>query len=111
MNIEEQALSVFRTPPCHYNCAQAVCAALGRRDLLEAMQFCGGGKAPGGMCGALYAAVESCPPEKRSELSRHFVDKLGYSTCHALKKEGRIPCPVCVATAASLGALGLGFRA
>ena len=30
MNIEEKALSTFRTAPWRHTCAQAVCAALGR---------------------------------------------------------------------------------
>ena len=41
MNIEEKALSTFRTAPWRHNCAQAVCAALGREDLLETVSSCG----------------------------------------------------------------------
>lgn len=57
MNIEEEALSTFRTAPWRHNCAQAVCAALGREDLLETVSSCGTGKAPDGLCGALYGAL------------------------------------------------------
>lgn len=90
MNIEEKALSTFRTAPWRHNCAQAVCAALGREDLLETVSACGTGKAPDGLCGALYGALLCTPVESREELRRRFVEKLGYSYCRELKKRG--PC-------------------
>lgn len=69
MNIEEKALSTFRTAPWRHNCAQAVCAALGREDLLETVSSCGTGKAPDGLCGALYGALLCTPVQSREELS------------------------------------------
>ena len=107
MSVEEKALSTFRTEPYFHNCAQAVCAALGREDLLEAVSACGTGKAPDGVCGALYGAVLCAPEHAREAVKKAFVEKLGYSRCRELKKEGRVPCRDCVATAASL-AFGLG---
>lgn len=53
MNIEEKALSMFRAEPYRYNCAQTVCAALERMDLVEPLSACSGGRAPDGLCGAL----------------------------------------------------------
>ena len=49
----EIALSQFRKP---YNCAQTVYAAFkgGDAEGLEELSKCGGGKAPEGLCGALY---------------------------------------------------------
>ena len=100
MNVEEKALSTFRTEPWRHNCAQAVCAALGREDLLEAVSACGTGRAPDGVCGALYGALLCTPVQSREELKRQFVEKLGYSHCRELKKEGCVPCRDCVASAA-----------
>lgn len=100
MNVEEKALSTFRTEPWRHNCAQAVCAALGREDLLEAVSACGTGRAPDGVCGALYGALLCTPVQSREELKRRFVEKLGYSHCRELKKEGCVPCRDCVASAA-----------
>ena len=77
MNIEEKALSTFRTAPWRHNCAQAV-------------------------CGALYGALLCTPVQSREELRRRFVEKLGYSHCRELKKEGSVPCRDCVASAAVL---------
>lgn len=102
MNVQEKALSTFRTEPWRHNCAQAVCAALGREDLLEAVSACGTGKAPDGVCGALHGALLCTPVQSREELKRRFVEKLGYSHCRDLKREGRVPCRDCVATAAFL---------
>lgn len=102
MNIEEKALSTFRTAPWRHNCAQAVCAAQGREDLLETVSSCGTGKAPDGLCGALYGALLCTPVQSREELRRRFVEKLGYSHCRELKKEGSVPCRDCVASAAVL---------
>lgn len=102
MSIEEKALATFRTAPWRHNCAQAVCAAVGREDLLEAVSSCGTGKAPGGLCGALYGALLCAPERSRDELKRRFVEKLGYSHCRELKREGRVPCRDCVAYGALL---------
>lgn len=102
MNVEEKALATFRTGPWFYNCSQAVCAALGRDDLLEAVSSCGTGKAPEGLCGALYGALLCVPDHAREKLKRRFVEKLGYSHCRELKREGCVSCRECVATAALL---------
>lgn len=102
MNVEERALATFRTDLWRHNCAQAVCAAVGREDLLEAVSACGTGRAPDGMCGALYGALLCAPEHSREELKRRFVEKLGYSHCRELKREGRVSCRDCVASAASL---------
>lgn len=102
MNVGEKALATFRTEPWRHNCAQAVCAALGREGLLEAVSACGTGRAPGGLCGALHGALLCTPAQSREELRRRFVEKLGYSHCRELKREGCVSCRDCVASAASL---------
>lgn len=97
----EQALSTFRQPPYMYNCAQTVCAAFGRDDLLEAMKACGGGRAPEGTCGALYGAMQVAP-EKADEIKEAFCAAIGATECNKLKGEHRVPCQTCVQTAAEL---------
>lgn len=101
MNAIDQALSTFRQPPHHYNCAQTICAAFGRRDLLETMQGCGAGRAPEGTCGALYAAMQIAPGLAES-LHRSFGELNGATRCRELKGEKRVPCETCVRTAAGL---------
>ncbi len=101
MNAVEKALSTFRQPPFMYNCAQTICAAFGREDLLESMQSCGGGRAPEGTCGALYGAMQVAP-ERAEELRAAFLAANGATQCRQLKGENRVPCQVCVRTAAEL---------
>ena len=97
----EKATAAFRQPPHCYNCAQTVCAAFGREDLTEAMSCCGGGRAPEGMCGALYGATQVLP-EKAGEIVAGFEAALGATRCRDRKGAQKVPCPVCVRTAAEL---------
>ncbi len=102
MNAAEKALSTFREPPYMYNCAQTICAAFGRDDLLEDMKTCGGGRAPEGMCGALYGAI-CVAPEKADMLKEAFTAKNGAWKCCDLKGgTPRVACQQCVSVAAQL---------
>lgn len=98
MTREEYALSIFRRPPRHLNCAQTVCAAMGREDLLDALKNCNVGKAPGGTCGALYPAI-TISPSREEALRAAFTETLGATTCAQLKATHGVPCPHCVTTA------------
>lgn len=97
----EQALATFRQPPYMYNCAQTICAAFGREDLLEEMKACGGGRAPEGTCGALYGAMQVVPSQAEA-LKVEFCAAIGATQCGKLKGEHRVPCQTCVQTAAEL---------
>lgn len=97
----EQALATFRQKPYMYNCAQTVCAAFGREDLVEPMACCGGGRAPEGTCGALYGAMQVAP-EKAASILAAFVAAHGASTCREIKGANRVPCQECVRLAATL---------
>ncbi len=101
MTATEKALATFRQPPHMYNCAQTVCAAFGRHDLVDAMKTCGGGRAPEGTCGALYGAMQIAP-ERADELAAAFRAACGSTKCRELKSEHRVPCATCVSTAAGL---------
>lgn len=94
----EKAMAVFRNP---YNCAQTVCHAFDRDDLLEPVQGCARGNAPGGLCGALYGAT-CVAPERADALKAAFLARNGAVTCRELKAAGKVPCPVCVRTAVEL---------
>lgn len=99
---KEKSLALFRTPPHNYNCAQTIAAGFGREDLIESLKPCGGGRAPEGLCGAIYAATELAPPERRAAMLEAFRAKNGAVTCRSLKQEFRVPCPQCVAVAGEL---------
>jgi hypothetical protein len=100
------ALSVFHRPPENWNCAQAVLDAwqsLSGRTVAPVASFRahGGGRAPAGECGALYAACVAVP-EAAEELRELFAVRAGATTCRALKGELRLPCAECVGIAADL---------
>ena len=97
----EQALATFRQKPLMYNCAQTVCAAFGREDLVEPMAACGGGRAPEGTCGALYGAMQVAP-EKAAAVLAAFTAANGASTCRELKGFNRVSCQECVRSAATI---------
>lgn len=100
MNAEEKALSIFRQPPRCLNCAQTICATMDREDLVESMQDKARGNAPGGTCGALFAAM-ALAPERAESLRKAFTQALGANTCAALKA-AHTPCPRSVTTAIRL---------
>lgn len=100
-----QALDTFHHPLYGHNCAQAIAHRwqlhYNDPDIVQKMARCGGGCAPGGMCGALYAALLACP-DKADELKSAFQKEIGHLTCREIKQIGHVPCPRCVQTADNL---------
>ena len=90
------------------NCAQAIATAF--QDVyniapakIEAHKRSGGGRAPGGTCGALHAALDLIEDAaQRETLSTRFADIAGNTHCRAIRKEKRISCAGCVEAAAVL---------
>ena len=68
---------------------------------LEFVNF-GGGKAPEGLCGALYAAMLLSPEACRENVRKKFVEFAGADTCFTLKMRNRTSCIRCVEKAAEL---------
>ncbi len=83
------------------NCAQAVCHGAQRDDLLEPMAGCGGGKAQGGTCGALYAAMVIAG-DKGEDVKKKFADLNHATTCKELKGGQKVSCHECVSTASQI---------
>ena len=96
------ALELFRQTPRTFNCAQSVAAGCGHPELAGQLASCGGGRAPGGRCGALHAALMLVPPEKRDALLKAFVAGTGSELCRELKTVHRVPCEKCVSLASEL---------
>jgi len=97
------ALSHFRKP---YNCAQTVYKSMEKHHaishkMVEELSAKGGGRAEGGTCGALYAALQfmDCQ-ETKTRLIEHFETHGGSTQCRELRKAKRMSCHDCVATAA-----------
>jgi hypothetical protein len=104
--MKDTAISVFRRPPERLNCAQSVYYAWiksngGDAAKLGELKSCGGGRAPGGLCGAIYAAC-LVVPEKEQPLQADFESRLGSKYCAELRADKKHPCEACVALAAEL---------
>ena len=97
-----KAVEFFSRAPKTHNCAQSVAAGCGREDLVESLKACGGGKAPEGCCGALYAALLLSPEERHPALKEAFRNKVGSAVCKEIRAAGKTPCAKCVEIAADL---------
>ena len=96
------ATAILRQPPRRLNCSQSVLALCGIEDRMEEFAEFGGGRAPGGLCGALYAALQLVPEERRGALRRAFAAEAGAEKCLDIKRGAGTSCQMCVAIAAAL---------
>ena len=97
-----KAHALFTAVPKLHNCAQAVVeGGGGSPELIAEMAACGGGRAPGGLCGALHGALMLCP-EKAEEIKAAFAAEVGALTCREIKAEAKTPCPMCVEAGAKI---------
>ena len=96
-----KATDTFRNPAFGHNCAQAVANKYKELyksdDIVKEYAPYVGGRAPGGLCGALFAAKEACP-EHAAEIEADFVAACGAATCREIKTVTGTPCPFCVDT-------------
>lgn len=99
---KEKALECFRKPPLGLNCAQAIAHAFGRDDLSDEMRGCGLGRAPDGLCGALFCAMKIAGPNKADAIAEKFERELGDRRCAELKRVRRVPCTDCISCAADI---------
>ena len=104
--MKEIALSVFRQPPDRLNCAQSVLHAwrevFGETAITVAdLKPFGAGRAPEGLCGAVYAAC-LLAPNRAEELKAAFAAGVGSLYCKEIRAAKKHPCADCVAQAAEL---------
>jgi hypothetical protein len=90
------------------NCAQSVAYAWGvkhrgAKGVEEVFDGCGGGRAPGGLCGALYASCKLAGAAAAETIRQRFVEITGgLQTCRDIRASNRVPCSACVEWAAEL---------
>jgi len=90
------------------NCAQSVAFSwgsknLGGRGVEEVFSGYGGGRAPGGLCGAVFAACELAGPVAAEAIKQAFAEKNGgLLTCREIRAAGKLSCNECVGLAAEL---------
>ncbi|OGV54472.1 MAG: hypothetical protein A2X45_09745 [Lentisphaerae bacterium GWF2_50_93] len=90
------------------NCAQSVLRGFQKdmgisdEEIVEAKKL-GGGRAPGGKCGALHSALELLENDlEKKELSATFAQKAGAEDCRLIRAMKKISCGQCVEHASSL---------
>lgn len=91
------------------NCAQSVLAAFKEEfpflseEFIKEFESHGGGNAPGGMCGALYAAkyiLDKHKPGESDKLVDFFIRMGGATRCKEIKKNKKMSCLDCLKHAA-----------
>lgn len=85
-----------------YNCAQAVLHVFNeeKKHSLAAYKNHGGGKAPEGLCGAVYAA-KLIAQEQPTDVLTELKNTLGYLTCRELRANC-VSCLRCVEEAVTV---------
>lgn len=90
------------------NCAQSVLRAfqesckITEEQILEAKKL-GGGKAEGGLCGALYSAcLLAADDHVKQELHERFTVLAGSVHCREIRKLGQLSCGECIVLAATV---------
>ena len=90
------------------NCAQSVAFAWGAkypggRGVEAVFAGCGAGRAPNGLCGALYASCELAGARAAEAIKLSFAEKTGgQQTCKAIRAARAVPCSECIEIAADL---------
>lgn len=90
------------------NCAQSILKAFRhRKDItqseIDAARALGGGKAAGGVCGALHAALLLHDDDARKRALREsFADQAGSEQCREIRSRKLVTCARCVELAAEL---------
>ena len=90
------------------NCAQSVAHAWNETHAdyerpLSHYAGCGGGRAPGGLCGALHASCDLAHPAAREAIQTAFSEKTGGNlTCRDVRLSRKLSCNDCVALSAEL---------
>lgn len=90
------------------NCAQSVVHAWNagnpsREKPIDRYADCGGGRAPGGLCGALHASCDLADSGSHEIIKKAFAERTGGNlTCREVRASRKLSCNDCVALAADL---------
>jgi len=89
------------------NCAQSILrgfqdTAQVAEENIGAAKAWGGGRAEGGICGALYAAKQLADAETGAQLDEQFQAIAGSTLCRDIRCNGKLSCSGCVELAAKI---------
>ncbi|MBO4804686.1 MAG: redox-active protein [Paludibacteraceae bacterium] len=96
----------FHRPPESLNCAQSIMKGFQKEFQvsdaeIEEFRAWGGGRAEGGLCGALFAADTLLKRRGLGSIASGFEKRVGYKTCKEIKGKA-CSCPDCVRIADEL---------
>ena len=89
-----------------FNCAQSIYKGFQEKhniaeDVIAQARVLGGGRAAGGTCGALYAALQLIKDEKQKEkLINYFTSFTQSTKCREIRRNNTASCKECVNIAA-----------
>ena len=91
----------FHRKPDNFNCAQSLLKGFQHEfqvsnETVEAFRAFGGGRAEGGLCGALYAANYLMQKVGKEPLNESFAKRIAYERCKDIKENKRFSCEECV---------------
>jgi hypothetical protein len=92
----------FHHPDYGYNCAQAITYRHGESaEALARMSQNGGGRAPEGLCGALYGGlfILRNHPEDQQKLKEAFCSEIGSAHCREIRSRRLASCKQCIEAA------------
>lgn len=98
----KKSVEFFHAKPENWNCAQAVqkgfqhITGLSDEEIEAQFRTQGGGRAEGGLCGALYSAEKILADRGLPSAKEAFEATAGACTCRELKQELHFPCTECV---------------
>lgn len=105
MSVEKAKDHYIGKPGCRkLNCAQAIVNAFKDKfvlseDIVERLGACGGGRAPEGQCGSLYAAkliLGQGRPDRIQDCESVFLSSAGSLKCRDIRALRKLSCVGCV---------------
>lgn len=98
----------FHVKPQNWNCAQSIqkgfqhITKMSDEEIELAYRPMGGGRAEGGLCGALYSAENILKERGLPSIKDEFTRRAGGATCRELKGKNKFPCTSAVDLAEEL---------
>ena len=106
----EQAKNTYigKGVPKRLNCAESVTAAFNEVvnldvEVIKSFANCGGGKAPGGVCGSYHATkiiLDKLNPSTKADYEAKFLSLAGSFKCKEIREKRTLSCIGCVTTSA-----------
>jgi hypothetical protein len=97
----------YHAQPENLNCAQSILKGFQQelnvsQEKIDSFRALGGGRAPEGLCGALFSADALLAEQGKPSIRKEFAEKVGEITCRGIKTGTKTSCSRCVQIADEL---------